>query len=67
MPNYAPKGILLHGGPPSDSSFRLDEGTKENWITYGAEEEDAKACRSVTAEMCCLHKPQPCAVRDPAA
>ena len=64
MPKRTPKGILPHGGPPSDSSFRLDEGIKGKQTTYGANEEETEACRSATTEMCCVHQPQPSAVRD---
>ena len=58
-PKDAPKGILLHGGPPSDSSFRLDEGTKEKYLTYGASAEETATCRSVTTKVCCLYDVEP--------
>ena len=60
-------GILLHGGPPSDSSFRLDEGRKEEYITYGVSEEEAETCRSATTEVRCVYEPKPCKVHYPAS
>ena len=56
MPKCAPKGILSHGGPPSNSSFRLDEGRKD--ITDGVSKDEAETCRSVTAEVCCVYEPK---------
>ena len=56
MPRSTPKGILLHGGPPSDSSFRLDEGRKHN-IANGVNKTKAETRRDVTAEVCGIHEP----------
>ena len=59
MPRSAPKDILLHGGPPSNSWFRLDnEGRKQN-VTNGASETKAATCRGVTTKVCGIHESQP--------
>ena len=31
---------------------------------HGVNKDETEACRSVTAEMCCVHQPQPSAVHD---
>ena len=67
MPKHAPKGILLHGGPPSDSSFQLDEGRKDKDITDGASKDQSETCRSATAKVCCVYEPKSCKVCYPVA
>ena len=56
------KGILLHGGPPSDFRLRLDEGEKDS-LMHGASETYAATCHSTTTKVCRIYESQPNKVR----
>ena len=62
MPDNAPKGILLHGGPPSDFRLRLDEGVK-TFSTHGASETYTVTRRCATTKVHHLYELQPDKVR----
>ena len=55
MPTRVPKGILLHGGPPSDSSFCWRE-TINTISVHGASEDNADAYCGMTTTMCHIHQ-----------
>ena len=58
MPIDTPKGKLLHGGPPSDFRFQLDEGRRDG-VMHGASEEPAMTHKCAATEVHHLYESQP--------